>query len=168
MALFTNEPERNLPLEQPSSLPVSMAKPAVGSATDQRGLNDVRTYLDQTVRVSGKLHFESPARIDGQVDGEIVATDLTVGENAMVKARITAASIVVNGTTIGEISAKRRMEIRPTAKVSGNITAPILVVHEGATFDGNCAMGAEHKAKDREAASKEEHKAVQVDGPHEA
>ena len=163
MALFTNEPERNVRPEQPPSPPVSGSMPA----TEQRGPTDARTNLDQGARVSGKLHFESPARIDGQVDGEIVATDLTIGESAVVKARITATSIVVNGATTGEITAKGRVEIRPKAKVSGNITAPILVVHEGAIFDGNCAMGREDKAKDRDASTKEEHLAAQIDRPQE-
>lgn len=170
MALFTNEPERperNVRSEQPPSPPVSGAMPAVERATEQRGAADVRTHLDRGARVSGKLHFESPARIDGQVDGEIVATDLTIGENAVVKARITAASIVVNGTITGELAAKRRIEIHPTAKVSGNLTAPVLVVHEGAMFDGKCSMDPKGTAKDREAAAKEGPVAVQIDRPRE-
>jgi cytoskeletal protein CcmA (bactofilin family) len=73
----------------------------------------------------------------------------------VVKARISAASIVIYGTTTGEITAKHRLEVRPTAKVSGNITVSILVVHEGATFDGNCAMGTGATVERREGASKE-------------
>lgn len=132
------------------------------TAPEQSSISDVHTHLGRGTRVSGKLHFESPARIDGQVDGEIKASDLTIGENAMVKARINAASIVINGTTTGEITAKHRLEVRPTAKVSGNITAAILVVHEGATFDGNCAMGRGTKVEDRESASKEEPVAAEI------
>ena len=36
--------------------------------------------------------------------------------------------------------ASQRIEIRPSAKVIGNLTAPVLVVHEGALFEGHCSM----------------------------
>ena len=87
--------------------------------------------------MSGKLSFEGPARIDGQVDGEITAKDrLMIGESAVVTAQIKAASIIVAGKVSGDITASQRIEIRPSAKVVGNLTAPILVVHEGAVFRG--------------------------------
>ena len=40
-----------------------------------------RAYLDRGSKVSGKISFEGPARIDGEVDGEINAKDsLAIGE----------------------------------------------------------------------------------------
>ena len=58
----------------------------------------------------------------------------------MVTAQVKASSIIVAGRLSGEISASERIELRPSARVSGNLTAPKLVVHEGAIFEGNCAM----------------------------
>ena len=49
----------------------------------------------------------------------------------------------------GEILASERIEIRPSAKVSGNLKAPKLIVHEGAVFDGNCAMQPEEVREGR-------------------
>jgi cytoskeletal protein CcmA (bactofilin family) len=65
---------------------------------------------------------------------------LIIGESAVVSAQIKASSIIVAGKRSGEIIASERIEIRPSAKVSGNLTAPRLVVHEGAIFEGNCTM----------------------------
>ena len=45
----------------------------------------------------------------------------------MVTAQIRAASVSVAGKVSGDIIATQRIEIRPSAKVSGNITAPVLV-----------------------------------------
>lgn len=98
-------------------------------------------YLDAGSRISGTLNFETPARIDGHVDGEINAKDsLTIGESAVVEAQIKADSVIVAGKVSGDIVAAHRIEIRPSAKVLGNITAPTLVINEGAIFEGHCAM----------------------------
>ena len=103
--------------------------------------SDARAYLDAGSRISGKLYFETAARIDGQVEGEILAKDsLTIGESAVVAAQIKAASVIVAGKVSGDIIAVQRIEIKPSAKVLGNITAPILAIQEGALFEGHCAM----------------------------
>jgi cytoskeletal protein CcmA (bactofilin family) len=92
--------------------------------------------------------------MDGQVDGEISAKDsLMIGESAVVTAQINASSIVVAGRLNGEIVASERIELRPSARVSGNLTAPILVVHEGAIFEGNCAMQSEGVREGRKPAT---------------
>ena len=66
----------------------------------------------------------------------------------MVTAQIKAASIIVAGKVSGDIIASQRIEIRPSAKVIGNLTAPVLVVHEGALFEGHCSMQPEGSQED--------------------
>jgi len=115
------------------------AKPA--TATSAAAASNSRAYLDAGSRIAGKLSFETPAHIDGQVEGEILAKDsLTIGESAVVAAQIKADSVIVAGKVSGDIVAVRRIEIRPSAKVLGNVTAPVLVINEGALFEGHCAM----------------------------
>ena len=150
MALFGNESDKNNHSE-------SLAKPQSPAATatshpiiDHTGTAAVGTpaYLDRGTKITGKLHFEGPAKIDGHVEGEIKGKDITIGESAVVTAQITAESVVVCGKVDGEIVASKRIEIRPTAKVAGNVTTPVLVIQEGAHFEGHCAMakGSEGKA----------------------
>jgi hypothetical protein len=79
-------------------------------------------YLGGGCRVTGKLNFNGPAWIDGEFEGEITATDnVTICENAVVTAKISAASITIAGTVDGDMTASGRIEIRPSAKVSGNL-----------------------------------------------
>ena len=66
-----------------------------------------------------------------------------IGESAVVTAQIKAASVVVAGKISGDIVATQRIEIRPSAKVLGNVTSPVLIIHEGALFEGHCSMQAE-------------------------
>jgi cytoskeletal protein CcmA (bactofilin family) len=161
MALFNKEPEKN-PKTQPTVLSQASAvttPPAATStttaATPAPRANgpapaDGRAYLDRGSKISGKISFEGPARIDGEVDGEINAKDaLMIGESAVITAHIRAGSVSVAGKVSGDIVATQRIEIRPSAKVSGNITAPVLSVQEGAMFEGHCSMQPEGMREDR-------------------
>ena len=162
MALFTKEPEKNLKIQptstpQPPSAPSAPSNPSQSnapSAASPRSNGSVsaegRAYLDRGSKISGKISFEGPARIDGEVEGEINAKDsLAIGETAIITAHIRAASVSVAGKVSGDIVATQRIEIRPSAKVSGNITAPVLAVQEGAHFEGHCSMQLEGVREDR-------------------
>jgi len=99
------------------------------------------SYLGPGCSVKGTLHFEGAARIDGHVDGEINAKDIIViGKSAVVTAKISAESVILAGTVSGEITASRRIEIRPSAEMQGSVKTPRLVIDDGASITGHCAM----------------------------
>jgi len=132
---------------------------------------EAQAYLDPGCKVSGKLNFEAAARIDGQIDGEISAKDsIVIGESAVVTAKINAASIILAGSVSGEITASQRIEIRPSAKVQGTLITPKLVIHEGAVFEGRCAMRSEraHDSRKVSMLPKEERAAAQAAGHGQA
>ena len=98
-------------------------------------------FLGKGSKVDGKLVLEGTGRIEGEVKGEISAQDtLTIGESAVVNAKISGTSIVIEGRVTGDVCAGQRLELRATSRVQGNISTPRLVVHEGAVFEGNCSM----------------------------
>jgi len=163
MALFTKEPEKN-PKIQPTTMPLASTSSSASASSNSSSTSasvapartngpapaEGRAYLDRGSKISGKISFEGPARIDGEVDGEINAKDsLTIGESAVITAHIRAGSVSVAGKVSGDIVATQRIEIRPSAKVSGNITAPVLSIQEGALFEGHCSMQPEGVREDR-------------------
>src|SRR5439155_660459 len=102
----------------------------------------IDTFLGRGTKVNGKLVLEGTARIEGQVEGEISARDaLTVGEGAVVNAKISGTSIVIEGRVTGDVTARERLELRASGRVQGSVTTASLVVHEGALLDGRCSMG---------------------------
>lgn len=163
MALFNKEPEKNPAKVQPTATPVTPSpspvptQPTAPAATAASSVSRPVTapvaqqaYLDRGSKVSGKLSFEGAAKIDGEVDGEIHGKDgLTIGESAVITAQIRATSVVVSGKVSGDITATQRIEIRASAKVNGNIAAPVLIVQEGALFEGRCSMQPEGVREDR-------------------
>ena len=122
-----------------------------GEPVQGGGLN---ALLGPGSRVTGKLVFDGPALIEGQIDGEITAQDtLTIGESAVVHAQITGTSIVIHGRVTGDVTARKRLEILAPAKLFGGISTPSLVIHEGGVFEGQCAMGGvegQHADKDKD------------------
>ena len=46
--------------------------------------------------------------------------------------------MIVSGEVIRNGVAGHRIEMRPTARITGNVEAPVLVMEAGARFDGHC------------------------------
>ncbi|MEE8269583.1 MAG: polymer-forming cytoskeletal protein, partial [Nitrospinaceae bacterium] len=65
---------------------------------------------------------------------------LIVGENGVLEANINAGTVICRGKIKGTIKASKRIEIHNNSEVVGNISAPALLVENGAIFDGNCDM----------------------------
>jgi len=102
---------------------------------------DIGAYLGPGTKISGKLHFDAPATIEGEVDGEIVAQgNITVGQQATVKGKITAASILVQGKVMADVQAEKRLEIQPPGSVVGDIITQSLVIGDGAILEGHISM----------------------------
>jgi cytoskeletal protein CcmA (bactofilin family) len=109
---------------------------------------EVSAYLGKGSRITGKLNFEGTVRVDGQVEGEIAAQDtLVVGESAILNAQISGSSIIITGKVTGDITARKRVEIRAPGKLFGNVTTPSLIIQEGVVFEGHCSMGGAEAAK---------------------
>ena len=96
--------------------------------------------------VSGKLHFRAPAKIEGEAEGEISGDEILIAQGAVVTARIAAARVTVAGNVSGEIIARERIELLPTARIKCTISTPRLILNEGAQFEGDCKMPRERTA----------------------
>lgn len=105
---------------------------------------EISGFLDQGTAVTGELQFSGTLRIDGNFHGSITTSDLlVVGEHAVIHADIKVGELEVHGRILGNIEAKRRIEIYPTGGVRGDIETPVLVMNSGGTFDGRSRMASE-------------------------
>jgi len=102
---------------------------------------ELNALLGRGSAFEGKLVFEGTVRIDGRFKGEIHSEGkLIVGESGEIEGEIWVESAVISGRVAGNINGKGKIELQPPAKVQGNLIAPLLVIQEGATFDGYCQM----------------------------
>ncbi len=130
-----------------------MTTPAVAS-TDERGqpklVNGQRGnankdnwlgFVGDVVNFTGEVCFKSMLRIDGHFSGNVTSQNgtLIISTGAQVtKAVIKVAVARINGTVEGDILASEQLVLGRTANVKGMLTAPELVVEEGAQLNGSC------------------------------
>jgi cytoskeletal protein CcmA (bactofilin family) len=104
-------------------------------------VGEINTLLGRGSEFEGKLTFEGTVRIDGKLSGEIFSDDvLVVGEGAEVHAEIDIGEIIIQGSVIGNIRAKRGVEIHAPGRVRGDITTPSLQIDKGVIFEGRSYM----------------------------
>jgi len=102
---------------------------------------EIDTILAEDIDFTGTLSFEKPLMIKGRFQGEIKSkSDLYVGENAVVKAKVEADKISAKGRIEGDITAHSRVELFSTASVNGDLSTPELVVESGCQYNGHCTM----------------------------
>lgn len=105
-------------------------------------------------RFEGLLVLHGAARIDGSMRGRVLGADvLHIGEAGCLEARIDAEEVVVAGRIVGDVTASRRVELRPTARVEGRLVAPRIALAEGCEFNGPCHAGEAPGAAGKEPAT---------------
>ena len=102
---------------------------------------DIQMLGPQAV-MEGSLVFEGTLFMNGHVKGTIEsrAGSIVIGEDAVIHADIFVRTATVNGEVKGTVRATERIELHPPAHVYGDLTAPVVIIHEGVIFEGNCAI----------------------------
>ncbi len=91
--------------------------------------------------INGSLSTKNDVRISGRVDGEVQADGKVILANdGYVNGNINAGEADVAGTVEGELNISDRLLLRQTARIKGDIQTKILLVEEGAVFEGACRM----------------------------
>ena len=99
------------------------------------------TILTSGCHFSGKLYCRGSTRIGGKIDGEIVSEGLLIiEEEAQINANVKADEAIIQGQVKGRLDAKGRVELCSTCSFEGDVVTPILVIQEGAQFNGRSQM----------------------------
>ena len=94
------------------------------------------SILSADLLITGNLKTTGDIQIEGQVDGDIRAHLLTVGEGATVKGEVVADDVVVNGRVIGRVRGLK-VRLTSTARVEGDIIHKTIAIESGAHFEGS-------------------------------
>jgi cytoskeletal protein CcmA (bactofilin family) len=112
---------------------------------DERGNESV---IDPHARFNGKYVSDRDLRIEGEAQGEIECQGtLIISPQARVRSAIKAHNVIVNGDYEGDVDCGGRFEIGSTGRVKGNIKTQVLVVKEGAHWEGGVTMTREPGAR---------------------
>ncbi len=101
------------------------------------------SHLGKSVKIVGTIAGEEDLSLDCRVEGNVSASRaVLIGANGIIQGEVAGDSVTVLGHVIGNITAKQKVILKPSAKVEGNIYCVSFVVNEGASFEGNIQMRA--------------------------
>ncbi len=94
------------------------------------------SILASDLKIIGDIRTSGDINIEGEVEGNIHAHLLTIGESATIKGECNADDVVVHGRVVGKV---RGLKVRLTsnARVEGDIIHKTIAIESGAHFDGS-------------------------------
>jgi len=152
-----NEPAPKAGDKKPAT-DTAAATPPATSGTDYKSAapkaKPPASTLSADLLITGNIKTTGDINVEGQVDGDIRAHLLTVGESATVKGEVVADDVVVNGRVVGRVRGLK-VRLTATARVEGDIIHKTIAIESGAHFEGSVqrqddplsAAGAAPKAK---------------------
>jgi cytoskeletal protein CcmA (bactofilin family) len=133
--------ERSGPVSSP---PPIQPKPIQSTAVAGGNMANIGKSITLKGDLSGNEDLVIEGHIEGRVD--LPNNQLTIGANGSCAAEVHAKTVVVVGKVTGNVIASERIEIQATGLVNGDVSAPRLIVQEGAVVNGGIEMGAKAKA----------------------
>jgi len=131
--------------EKRKDTPDQQAEPAVQgqerpvSATAKATALGKSALIGKGIHVNGEISGNENLVIEGKVEGKIDLgnSQVHLGETGKVAADIVAKNVKVDGTLQGDVNGKERVVISKSGRVRGNITAPRVMLEDGAVFKGS-------------------------------
>jgi len=95
------------------------------------------TLINEGCKVSGEITGSGDFMINGQVVGDCdVSGTVSLAGNGFWQGSIQANNVIVAGHIEGDITAKGKVEITNTARITGTVTGEAIAVAEGAVVEG--------------------------------
>jgi cytoskeletal protein CcmA (bactofilin family) len=102
------------------------------------------TVIGGDTHIKGEVTFQKAIRVLGTVEGSITGEgELQVAKGAACKAQVDSSKVVVDGIIEGNVVARDTVQLNASGVVKGDIVAGKMVMNEGASFFGQCAVGPE-------------------------
>ena len=111
------------------------AQDAVRGASSKPASRVGASILCSDVDIKGSIKSNGALQIDGKVEGDVTAGDITIGSSGEIIGEVKAETLRVKGKIIGSIRA-RKVELETGASVQGDIFHAALIIQPDASFEG--------------------------------
>jgi cytoskeletal protein CcmA (bactofilin family) len=102
----------------------------------------ISSIVDRNMTITGALHFQGKARIDGTINGNIDGEYLILGRSGRINGDIKVATFVCHGTMEGNVTADT-LRAGKSSSILGKVSAAHLVVEPGAILDSEVKTSSE-------------------------
>ncbi len=109
------------------------------------GEEKTQTVVGESVTLEGNFKSQDDILVYGKIIGGVITDkNLKCAPTSGIKGDLSGENIFISGVVEGNIKAKNKLEISSSGKISGDIEAGTLSIAEGASFCGQCKMGAKN------------------------
>ncbi|RMF74321.1 MAG: polymer-forming cytoskeletal protein [Acidobacteria bacterium] len=128
--------------QPPTGQGPQVSQPAPRTAPARGAVVDSKAIIGPSIQVKGELIGDEDLTIEGKVEGVIRLKQhhLVIGKTAEIDATLEAKSIRIEGTVRGDVIASERVELAGGSTLLGDITAPRMMIADGARFKGSVDM----------------------------
>ncbi len=103
--------------------------------------NRIDSLIGAGTKIVGDVHFTGGLRVDGEIDGSIIATPgkpstLVLSEHARVNGEVNVTHLVVNGEVTGPVNVAEYLELQSKSRVTGDVHYKTLEIQLGAIVEG--------------------------------
>jgi cytoskeletal protein CcmA (bactofilin family) len=101
-----------------------------------------RAVVGPSIQIKGELSGGEDLLIEGRIEGKVALAQhaVTVGAKGRLAADVHARAVHVEGEVDGNISAEELIVLKKNARVRGDLSAPRVVIEDGARFKGSVDM----------------------------
>ena len=138
--MFTKRPDRE-------GSPSESARPGMPSPRPSSGAHNARagsaprsnaggaSVVGADLSITGNLESKGEVQVEGEVQGDIHALRIIVGEQARITGGLIAEEVVIRGTVQGSIRGNS-VTFQSSSRVEGDVFHRSLAIEQGAHFEG--------------------------------
>ena len=105
-------------------------------------MNDIVTIVGENTVIKGGLQGDEDLTIYGKVEGTINLTrTLIIEGSGIAVADIEVQDAIISGVVVGNITASNSVQITEEGRMVGDLSAPRVIIVDGASFKGHVDMG---------------------------
>ena len=103
--------------------------------------NKITSILGPEVEINGDVKAVGSILIYGRINGNVMSTGtITTAKNSHIKGDIQSDNAIISGYVDGDLKINNKTTLEKDCTLTGNLTTSIVVVEEGASFEGLCNM----------------------------
>lgn len=112
-------------------------------SVSQRDLgNSGINSLGSSTSIKGDLSAETDIRLDGELIGNLkCAGKVILGPKGRIQGEVICQNAVIEGKVDGLLKVKDHLQVKESARITGEISTQKLTVQSGAVFNVKCDMG---------------------------
>ena len=107
----------------------------------QKNNSTMSSIIGPDLEIKGDINIKGDLLIYGTINGNIDCSGtVTTAKTSVIKGYINTLNADISGTIEGNLEAKKKVSLSSSSNLLGDLSASILVIEQGAAFNGLCKM----------------------------